>query len=910
MRLINTRTGEFALFGDPREVRYAILSHVWSADGPEQTYERTCQILADTPVGTIPLSRYSEKIQRFCEVALKDGFEWGWVDSSCIDKTSSSELSEAINSMYDWYRYSGTCYSLLHDLHDIDTSDPAFCDEFGSSKWFTRGWTLQELLAPSVLLFLSSTWRVIGSKYTLASIVESVTDIDTSVLTFEQPLEAISVARKMSWAASRTTTRVEDEAYSLMGIFGVTISVSYGEGRYAFIRLQEEIVKHYPDQTIFAWGHILHPFNFTYSSPGDADSGEISNSLAVPPSLNEYFLASGPRHFKESSTYRCLSRDAFAKLLGISPERTYQVFTATSYGMHAYVPLLTIHRHDSHFSLPTHLALLACEDQYHGLLALLLRPQRYINGHDFLVGAVVEHTNTLVGSDTLLQSHYYRVTYIPHDQVISLRQYIELVDLYIPHRPPITAQKLELEETTHAALRDSRESFEVRLSGWSRTLLVQLGYAVSPTTDTNVARHDGRLVLTPLASTTSAVIISNNDEHITIRIGRCNCALADQYHLLAVMVSARGRFSPLSEKQFHSQPHYEKDHPAHVQSWQFRGGFASTEVPLESPMRPIITLRLTFSHETQHSTGVPRTKVYRLGVEILAPLPSDSPLPASPAVPSPTGPLPLLVSSKPTLSYSQVAASPPIPQAVIANPVPQAPTVSSAWPPRLPAHASGQVRNWTLSPASQPSAIPQRTPRRETLQPMPIAQSHSASGRSMATNPIAGRGSSFVSPPPVQSTRSAPSTYSYSQARRSSNQGQSRNPPSEHAGHPASRSGSLSQTRPQPPSGRSSVNAGALRLSLNTSRASSRRTSISTGAPSPISGVGERMDLGGATTAGRQSRSLLTGNRQASLQSNSRSRQGSTRQGTRSSLDGANVQGRARGQNGSSPWEDVVREDA
>ncbi|KAI1787433.1 hypothetical protein LXA43DRAFT_709926 [Ganoderma leucocontextum] len=898
MRLLNTKTGEFALFGDPRQVRYAILSHVWSVDGTEQTYERTCEILAETPgpAGTTPLSRYSEKIQRFCEVALKDGFEWGWVDSSCIDKTSSSELSEAINSMYDWYRYSGTCYSFLHDLHDIDTSDPTFCEEFGSSKWFTRGWTLQELLAPSVLLFLSSTWRVIGSKYTLASVVEAVTDIDNSVLTFEQPLEAVCVARKMSWAASRTTTRVEDEAYSLMGIFGVTISISYGEGRYAFIRLQEEIVKHYPDQTIFAWGHILPPFDFTFAPPGHVD--EISNSLAVPPSLNEYFLASGPRHFRESSTFRCLSRGAFAELLGLSPEDTYQVFTPTSYGMHAYVPLLAVHRDDPHFNLPTHLALLACEDQHNGLLALLLRPQHHISGYDFHVGAVVGHTNTLVSSDTLLQSHYYRVTYVTHDQVISLRQDIKMVDLYIPHRPPITSQKLELEETTHAALRDSREFFEVRLSGWSQTLLAQYGYTLTPTTDANVARHDGRLVLTPSsAPTTSAVVISNSDEHITIRIGRCNCALADQYHLLAVMVSARGRFSSLSEKQFQSQ-HYEKDHPAHVQSWQFRGGFASNEVQLESIMRPMITLRLTFSHETQHSTGVPRPKVYRLGVEILAPLPSESPLSASPAPWSPMEPLP--IQSKPSLSYSQVAASPPIAsQTVIANPVPRVP-LSSAWPPRLPAQASG-LRSWTLNSASQPSAIPQRAPRRETSQLVPIAQSHSAQGRSNATDSLTRRPSPFVPPPPpVQSTRSAPSTYSYGPRRPSSLS--QYGTPSEGTGH-SSRQGSLSQTRHPTPSSRSSMSTSV--LSLSTSRASSRRTS--TRAPSPISERGERMDLGaqGAATAGRRDRPL-TGHRQSTLQgSTGRGQQRPARHTAQYTINV--VQGRARG-NGSSPWE-VVNED-
>ncbi|RPD54423.1 HET-domain-containing protein [Lentinus tigrinus ALCF2SS1-6] len=240
MRLLDTTTGEFRWVQDPRRVRYAILSHVWAKKGdvdyvPEQTYQ---------------------DIRHFCEVARNDGFNLGWADSACIDKTSSSELSEAINSMYNWYRYAGACYAILHDVSDTDDKEQRD-EQFRSSKWFTRGWTLQELLAPSVVLFLSNKWKVIGSKHTLAELIEDVTGIGRAVLTLEQPLEDVSVARRMSWAARRETSREEDEAYSLMGIFGVNMPTTYGEGRYAFIRLQEEILKHIPDQTIFAWGPIL-----------------------------------------------------------------------------------------------------------------------------------------------------------------------------------------------------------------------------------------------------------------------------------------------------------------------------------------------------------------------------------------------------------------------------------------------------------------------------------------------------------------------------------------------------------------------------------------------------------------------------------------------------------------------------
>ncbi|KAM5536706.1 hypothetical protein V8D89_009633, partial [Ganoderma adspersum] len=651
----------FKIFEDPQQVRYAILSHVWSKpedrdDEPEQTYQKTCQILDGILApDTTPLSQYSRKIQHFCAVALSDGYEWGWVDSSCIDKSSSSELSEAINSMYDWYRYAAVCYAFLHDLPDINPSDSTFCDEFGKAKWFRRGWTLQELLAPSVLIFLSRTWRMVGSKYTLASVVETVTGIDSSVLTFKQSLDTISIARKMSWAARRMTTRPEDEAYLLMGIFGVTIPISYGEGHNAFIRLQEQILKHHPDQTIFAWGRFLGSPDFGFVPPNPRNKLRASS----PPSLlgalaGEFLLPLRPHYFEESQKFKHLPRDVFAQLLGVSPAQTYQEFTITSYGMRARVPLLTIYCGDHHlpYCQPTHLALLACQDQAGNMLALLLRSQKQPSGPDFVVGAVVADTNTVLTSRSSLLSHYYRVTYLSSEQVASCQRNIEMVDLYIPYRPPIAVQKLELEAPIHALLCDSRENFEVLFSGWSRRLLAQDGYTtVTPAEDETFSR----LGLAPSsASTTTAVVISKGNEHITIHIGRCSCApdIKLDIDLLAVTVSARGRSSPLSEVTV-QKPHYRTDNPAHVQSWDFRGGVASKEVLLESPTQPTITLRLTFTHDTQTPT---RSKRYQLGVEIsLVPLlVSEPPLPVSTA----TG-----VSSvmPPNLkfprTYSQVAAS-------------------------------------------------------------------------------------------------------------------------------------------------------------------------------------------------------------------------------------------------------------
>ncbi|KAK1493991.1 HET domain-containing protein [Colletotrichum tamarilloi] len=218
MRLLNVETRRLQeFFGEVP--RYVILSHTWGND------EVTFQDL-DRPDHT--KKRGYTKIDGICCLAARNGFKWVWVDTCCIDKTSSAELSEAINSMYKWYKDSSTCCAYLEDVQQGD--DPSSFDrQLCNSRWFTRGWTLQELLAPETVEFFDAANE-------------------------ESPaIRSAKIAMRMSWAARRQTTRVEDIAYSLLGIFDVNMPLLYGEGEKAFERLQIEIMKQSSDDSILAW---------------------------------------------------------------------------------------------------------------------------------------------------------------------------------------------------------------------------------------------------------------------------------------------------------------------------------------------------------------------------------------------------------------------------------------------------------------------------------------------------------------------------------------------------------------------------------------------------------------------------------------------------------------------------------
>jgi hypothetical protein len=220
---------------------YAILSHTWGPDHEEVTFQDIMNNTGPDKVGY-------QKI-RFCgNQAAEDGLHYFWVDTCCIDKSSSAELTESINSMFQWYKAAAVCYVALRDLN----SDCVYARELPRCRWFSRGWKLQELLAPEHVQFYDCTWVYIGSKETLAGLISATTGIPKDHLV-EGTLASASVAMMMSWAARRETKRFEDKAYSLLGIFDVNMPLIYGEGVKAFRRLQEEIIKRCNDLTIFAW---------------------------------------------------------------------------------------------------------------------------------------------------------------------------------------------------------------------------------------------------------------------------------------------------------------------------------------------------------------------------------------------------------------------------------------------------------------------------------------------------------------------------------------------------------------------------------------------------------------------------------------------------------------------------------
>jgi hypothetical protein len=308
MRLLNTTTFRLeSFFGSWTGVpEYAILSHAW---GHEEI------IFDDIRDAREPLPVHKKgfaKLKGSCDQARRDGYRYIWNDTCCIDKGSSAELSEAINSMFKWYHHSQRCYAYLVDVNVPGEGGVPF----EKSRWFTRGWTLQELIAPRDVWFYDHNWSFIGRRqyiegdspdsHDLAEAIAERTGIPMAMLRWyhylrrparneshlpsptsyemylpsikqaeDQLLKALrsfSIAQKMSWAARRVTTRTEDEAYALLGVFEVNMPLLYGEGSRAFFRLQQEILRVSNDQSILAFQHLAAPTNVGGRSPLLADS--------------------------------------------------------------------------------------------------------------------------------------------------------------------------------------------------------------------------------------------------------------------------------------------------------------------------------------------------------------------------------------------------------------------------------------------------------------------------------------------------------------------------------------------------------------------------------------------------------------------------------------------------------------
>ena len=262
MRLLHCRSLTLQCFWGHKLPRYAILSHRWLDNDDE---EISFEDIQSRSRDLIQRKRGFKKIQQCCRQAIKDGIDWVWVDTCCIEQSSSTELSESINSMFRWYELAVVCYAYLSDVRVSHLCGEQNAMVFRNSSWFRRAWTLQELLAPRQVVFFSNSWENLGTKFELSDLVSEATNIDQEYLasrldkrsnkmTPPTNIKAASLAKRMSWAVGRQATRPEDIAYSLLGIFDVNMPLLYGEGKEkAFFRLQEEIMKDSDDHSLLVW---------------------------------------------------------------------------------------------------------------------------------------------------------------------------------------------------------------------------------------------------------------------------------------------------------------------------------------------------------------------------------------------------------------------------------------------------------------------------------------------------------------------------------------------------------------------------------------------------------------------------------------------------------------------------------
>ncbi|KAK1520490.1 HET domain-containing protein [Colletotrichum costaricense] len=318
MRLINVNTLLLEEFMG-RCPQYATLSHTWNG-----TQEISFKEWQKQHVAKSKEQRYA-KILEACRLTREFGLEYLWVDTNCIDKESSAELSEAINSMFNWYQESAVCFAYLEDLDFEDTSLPEssgdgissqqrrWRSELARSRWFTRGWTLQELLAPRRMYFFDKSWRILGSRQDFAPEISNITGIRNEYISGAKSVLDASISEVFSWLAGRETTRSEDMAYCVLGLLGLNMPLLYGERSAAFIRLQEELIRISDDQTIFCW-------TWDHTIPHDWSS----------------LLAPSPSVFKGGDRFFCGS-ETDESLVGWSMATSYSM---TNVGLRIRLPTL------------------------------------------------------------------------------------------------------------------------------------------------------------------------------------------------------------------------------------------------------------------------------------------------------------------------------------------------------------------------------------------------------------------------------------------------------------------------------------------------------------------------------------------------------------------------------------------
>ncbi|KAI0328905.1 HET-domain-containing protein [Cubamyces sp. BRFM 1775] len=510
MWLLDAHTAELHYYATPEDVPhpgYAILSHRWLNGGKEDQTFQDVQLLAasrsrrpsdssGSSSRDLEAEGLNAKISHCCALARAHGFCYVWIDTCCIDRTSSAELTESINSMFQWYAHAAICYAFLHDVKsDEDPYDEG--SSFRSSDWFTRCWTLQELLAPSNVLFVSMDWLPLGTKESFSGLIQTITGIDCDVLVHLQPLDSVSIARRMSWAARRRASRVEDEAYSLMGIFGVNMPTIYGEQHHAFIRLQQEILKGSHDQSIFAWYQVLDDPSLIQSSDPDC----LLSPSAVQDDVHEdeweqgRLLASSPVAFADSADISSVTPEDFANILGV-PFRPPE-YNITSWGMRMRLPLLTLKAGPK----VTYLGVLSCRSAHRPdhLVALFLTPL----------------PQSLATPDRVPDVIFsrYRAILLPTEHL----RHAVAKTVYIPYR-------FKPSPFAHSGPSPSRgaEYFgpcAVDLLPYVRTRVKRSGYTLRPD-------RDDPLTFDHNHGTDRTIILddSQSDESIAVHIGLCYCS--------------------------------------------------------------------------------------------------------------------------------------------------------------------------------------------------------------------------------------------------------------------------------------------------------------------------------------------------------------------------------------------------
>ena len=283
MHLVNVDTLQLETFLRTTP-EYVILSHIWGDPEDELTFQGFKNWHGDLSKATRLQLR---KLQGCCRLAKeRDKAKYVWIDTCCIDKMNAVELQTAITSMLRWYRQAKNCYAYLTDVKKGDSQLT-----MAKSRWFRRGWTLQELLAPGEVCFYDKEWDFLGTKADLADTIRDVTTIPSLFLCGAAGLHEASLAQRMSWAAHRETTRPEDIAYCLFGLFGVSMDLRYGEGEEeAFIRLQRVIMEQIKDDSILAWGHGLSHEDSTAAPSVSSSPATFCGAIATSPKA---FAASG-----------------------------------------------------------------------------------------------------------------------------------------------------------------------------------------------------------------------------------------------------------------------------------------------------------------------------------------------------------------------------------------------------------------------------------------------------------------------------------------------------------------------------------------------------------------------------------------------------------------------------------------